>query len=141
MPVAAQSRAGPGFPVRVLWFVLIGWWATFLCINVAWLLNATIIFLPIGLWMLNRVPKVLTLQPERTVLVGRSTRGGDLPRQPRAVPQEAFVVRALWFVLVGWWLSLIWANLAWAAAATIILLPVSVWLLNRLPAVTTLHRH
>lgn len=140
MPITAQSRDEPDFLVRVLWFVLIGWWATFLWINLAWFFNATIVLLPIGLWMLNRVPQVLTLQAERVIYIARSIRGGKLTWQPRPVPQQAFLVRALWFALLGWWLSLIWANLAWAAATTIILLPVGIWMLNRLPAVTTLHR-
>ena len=49
--------------LRILYFFLFGWWATGVWINVAWFLNATIIGLPLGLWMLNRVPQVLTLRP------------------------------------------------------------------------------
>jgi hypothetical protein len=42
---------------------------------------------------------------------------------------------------MGWWLSLIWAGVAWLLCATIIGLPFGVLMLNALPAVTTLHRN
>ncbi|QSG08575.1 Uncharacterized membrane protein, DUF307 [Halapricum desulfuricans] len=43
------------------------------------------------------------------------------------------------FVLVGWWLSLLWANAASLFAVTIVGIPVAIWMLNRLPYVTSLY--
>jgi uncharacterized membrane protein YccF (DUF307 family) len=51
------------------------------------------------------------------------------------------VVRAIYFVLFGWWFSLLWAALAWALCATIIGLPLGVMMLHALPTVTTLHQN
>ncbi|MBK8432432.1 MAG: hypothetical protein IPL28_14560 [Chloroflexi bacterium] len=47
-------------------------------------------------------------------------------------------MRALYFLVIGWWFSLIWATLGWLLCLTIIGLPLGVVMLNTLPAVTTL---
>ena len=51
------------FVLRVIWFFVLGWEIAAVWILVAWLFNITIIGLPLGLWMINRVPQVLTLNP------------------------------------------------------------------------------
>jgi uncharacterized membrane protein YccF (DUF307 family) len=125
--------------LRILYFFLFGWWATGVWINVAWFLNATIIGLPLGLWMLNRVPQVLTLRPAQRVVVS-GERGTRVEWRLEGVSQPPWPIRLLYFVVVGWWLSLLWANAAWLISATIIGLPLGIWMFNRLPAVTTLMR-
>ena len=131
----------PGIPLllRVLYFFLVGWWATGVWINAAWFLNALILGLPAGLWMLHRVPQVLTLQPQQRVFVLRNE-AGQASIRTGGLPQHPVAGRALYFVLVGWWLSLLWSNAAWALSLTIIGLPLAVWMFHRLPAVTTLMR-
>jgi len=65
------------FVVRALWFVLVGWWLTPILVNVAWLLNVTVILLPVGIKLINLVPTALTLaEParSRTAAAARSTR-------------------------------------------------------------------
>jgi len=115
--------------VRALWFVVVGWWATPLVVNVAWVLNATVILLPLGIKLINLVPTVLSLREPRSIT------------EPDAgVGQRSLVVRAVWYVLVGWWLSWIWANVAAFLAVTIVGLPVAYWMFNRLPFVTSLYR-
>jgi uncharacterized membrane protein YccF (DUF307 family) len=115
--------------VRGIWFLAVGWWATPLIVNLAWALNATIILLPIGIKLINLVPTVLTLAEPRSMTDPGSGRG-----------QYSLPVRAIYFVVVGWWASFIWANLAAALAVTIIGLPVAFWMFNRLPFVTSLYR-
>jgi len=114
--------------VRALWFVFVGWWATPIVVNSAWLLNVTVILLPIGIKLINLVPTVLTLG----ATVAFRTRVG--------AGQRSLTVRAVYFVLVGWWLSLLWANVASFLAITVVGLPVAIWMLNRLPYVTSLYR-
>jgi len=55
----AKQRA---FWQRALWFILVGWWACGLAMAVAYLLSLTVILLPLGLMIFNRVPAVMTLQ-------------------------------------------------------------------------------
>jgi uncharacterized membrane protein YccF (DUF307 family) len=125
--------------LRIIYFFLFGWWATGVWINVAWFLNATILGLPVGLWMLNRVPMVLTLRPSKQMLVAQERREGVV-WQVEGLPQRPWPIRLIYFVLIGWWLSWLWANAAWIISATVIGLPLGIWLFNRLPGVTTLMR-
>ena len=53
----------PNLILRAIWFVLIGWWLTGVLSAAAWALNATIIGLPLGLWIINRLPFAATLHP------------------------------------------------------------------------------
>jgi uncharacterized membrane protein YccF (DUF307 family) len=125
------------FLLRVVWFFVLGWELTGIWILVAWALNLTIIGLPLGLWMINRIPQVLTLKARRGAwevdLKSGRARYISL-RQPNPL------VRALYFLVVGWWLSLLWAIVAWLLCLTIIGLPLGVLMLHALPAVTTLQR-
>jgi len=127
------------FLVRAVYFVLIGWWLTWLWINVAWALNATLILLPLGLWMLNRVPQVLTLKPMAVEAEVR-VQGGRVTVYHRNVRQHGCFLRLLYFLLIGWWASLVWANAAWLLCASIVGLPIGLIMFDYLPAVTTLMR-
>ena len=143
MTTNSYTRESPGFPfiLRVLWFIFIGWHVTFWWVLAAWLLNLTIIGMPLGLWMLNRVPLVLTLRTQRTYAVGETREDGAVEWHTQGVPQNPFILRAIYFILIGWWFSLIWSLLGWLLCVTIIGLPLGVLMLNRLPEVTTLMRH
>jgi len=114
--------------VRALWFVFVGWWLTPVLVNVAWLLNATIILLPFGIKLINLVPTALTLAEPRSL------------DDTGSANQPSLVVRATYFVLIGWWLSWLWANIAVALSLTIVGIPVAIWMFNRLPYVTSLYR-
>ena len=56
------------------------------------------------------------------------------------VLQWPLLLRLLWLVMIGWWLSLIWINLAYLLSATILGLPVGFWMFNRLPMIIFLTR-
>ena len=114
--------------VRALWFLLVGWWLTPIVINLAWLLTVTIVLAPLGIKLVNLVPTALTLKEPRSMANPELARG-----------QHSLLVRAIYFVVVGWWLSFLWANLAAALAITIVGLPIAVWMIHRLPFVTSLY--
>jgi uncharacterized membrane protein YccF (DUF307 family) len=116
------------FVVRALWFVFVGWWLTPIVVNVAWLLNVTVVLLPVGIRLINLVPTALTLAEPRSL---EDDSGGS---------QHSLIVRGIYFVLVGWWLSWLWANVAAALLLTIVGIPIAIWLFNRLPYVTSLYR-
>lgn len=114
--------------VRAAYFLLVGWWVTLLAINVAWVLTVTVVLLPIGIKIINRVPYLLTLKRRDTGI------------DPDGRAQTSLLVRAVYFVLVGWWASLVWANVAWALCVTVVGIPVGVWMFGKLPYVTSLYR-
>jgi uncharacterized membrane protein YccF (DUF307 family) len=133
-PIIVQS-AGPGCLIRGLYFVFIGWWLGGIVSTVAWLLLVTIIGLPLGLWLINRLPTVITLRPQEQKW--HLDEQGYL-RQGQA--QRPFLLRALYFVLVGWWLSAVWMTVAYLAVLVIIGIPLAFWMYGRIGAVTTLYR-
>ena len=134
--IRQEARQLP-FIVRAIWFIFVGWELTAVWIAIAWFLNAIIIGLPLGLWMIDRVPQVLTLKAR----TGAWEYDGETGRgRFQGVRQLFWPARAVYFVLFGWWFSLIWASIGWFFCATIIGLPIGIWMLHRLPAVTTLQR-
>ncbi|CCF82436.1 hypothetical protein [Nitrolancea hollandica] len=140
-PAAIKANDNqPPLILSIIWFLVIGWWASAIWIHVAWFLNVLILTMPIGLLMLNMVPRVATLrEPSREYRIADST--GDSPTRAVPICQHAFLVRAGYFLVFGWWLSLLWVYGASALAASIIGLPVAFWMYNRVPAVTTLRRY
>lgn len=90
--------------------------------------------LPVGLWIINRLPSIITLRPQETSLYVNA-RG-----QVTGIPQRSFLGRAIWFLLIGWWLSGVWMALAYVCLLTILLIPISFWMYGRVGAVTTLYR-
>lgn len=138
--VQVREKAGVPLLLRILWFIFVGWHVTLYWILIAWALNASIIGLPLGLWMLNRVPLVLTLKPVGMYTVADIQDGKVVSVRYEGVRQRFWLGRLLYFLVIGWWFSLLWSLAAWALCACILGLPLGVWMLNRLPAVTTLHR-
>jgi uncharacterized membrane protein YccF (DUF307 family) len=130
------AKKNPGCLVQLVWFALIGWWLGQAWIAVAWFLAATIIGMPIAIMMLNRVPEVMALRGE-TELVLRNVGGRTIVTK---VPQYNVLLRALYFVLIGWWLSGLWIEAAYALCVSIIGLPLGFWMFDRVPAIVSLRR-
>jgi uncharacterized membrane protein YccF (DUF307 family) len=139
--VVAATQAGPGCLIRALYFCTVGLWLGALWTGVAWLLLLSVLGLPLGLLMLNRLPQVMTLKPIRTATQVTTTQGVVFVSQG-LIDQRSFLVRALYFALVGWWLSGIWLFVAWACVGVTLGLglPLAFWMFDRTPAVVTLAR-
>jgi uncharacterized membrane protein YccF (DUF307 family) len=133
------SKENPGCLVQLLWFALIGWWAGQLWIAVAWLLIVTIVGIPFGIAMLNRLPQVIALRGNR-VAVEVSRVGNLVVQRETRVPQHNIVLRVLYFVLIGWWVSALWMEAAYALCLSIIGLPIGFWMFDQVPALLTLRR-
>lgn len=142
--VVNVQNQGPGFLVRALYFIFIGWWAGLIWLNIGYSLCLTVFLLPLGLVMLNRLPLIMTLRPSgQQTSVSVSTNAGSttVTVNVGGTQQYSMLIRAIYFLLVGWWAGFLWAYLAYFLCVSIFLLPVGLIMFNNLPLVLTLRRN
>ncbi|OJX40593.1 MAG: hypothetical protein BGO78_06310 [Chloroflexi bacterium 44-23] len=137
--VQIQQETGPGFLLRAIYFIFVGLWLGGVWTTIAWVLVVSIIGLPLGLLMLNRIPQIMTLKPVRRNRYLVQVNGRWVTRTITK-DQPAFLLRALYFILIGWWFSALWLLLAWAVSGITLGLglPLAFWMFDRVPAITTL---
>ena len=140
-PPVLLARSGPNMFLRIIWYVFIGWWLSGWLMFAAGVCVASVILLPVGLALVNRLPTVLTLRPTTQRTVATMTANGQVAYQVAGAAQHPLWLRALYFLCVGWWLCLLVMGVAYLVSLTIIGLPVAIMMLNRLPAATTLRRN
>ena len=116
-----RAKSQPGCLVSALWFVCVGSWASLIAVTVAWLCMATVIGIPLGVAIINKIPWIVALrtpdqagvQPikvttETTVRARGVTTSVTTTVIVDPVPpprQRSFLVRAVWFVAIGCWAS------------------------------------
>ncbi|MXW25052.1 MAG: YccF domain-containing protein [Dehalococcoidia bacterium] len=137
--VVTLESPQPNTLIRAIWFVLVGWWLSGLATLLATLLQLTIVGIPAAVYIINRIPQITTLKSSRTVEVAEGEAGfvrvGFSDRE-----QRSWWIRAIYYVLVGWWAVSLWLSVAWIAGLTIILLPLSFWMYGAAGKIQTLRR-
>lgn len=135
-----ETKSGPGLLVRAIWFVFVGWWLTGIMSLIAWFAMVTIVGLPLGIYLINRIPTFITLRP-RTRQVSAIMEDGLLRVTEHKRSQQPWYIRFAWFLLVGWWASAIVMGIAWLLCVLILTLPLGLMLYNRVPFVASLYRY
>lgn len=138
--IVITDRGGPGLLVRIVWYILIGWWLSGIAIGIGWFLAVTIIGLPLAFAIFNRIPAIMTLRG-RTMTYEATVKDGVTYMKGRTPDQHPLLVRAVYFVLVGWWLGGLWMIASWFVSLPIITLPIGIWMMNRIGGVMTLLRY
>ncbi len=138
--ITVETKKNPGCLVQIVWFAFVGWWLGQAWMVAAWILMVTIVGIPFGVLMLNKLPKVIALrEPPREVKI--YTKGDGSLRRETVEPQQInIILRALYFVLIGWWLSALWMEAAYALCMSVIGLPIGFWMFDYVPAILTLRR-
>ena len=119
---------------RVVYFIVFGWWLGILAAFVGYLLCLTIIGLPLGTILMNRLPTVIYLREP-----GTSCPEGYPHRH--YLEELPILLRILWFFLIGWEAGFIAIVVGYVLVVSIIGLPLGIFVLNRVPLVMTLSRH
>ena len=141
--VVLQGAAGPPLLVRALWFLFIGLWLGALATVAGWVLCILVLPLPAGVMILNRLPAIMTLRPASRSPIVSYANGVTLIQTGIAPPQLPLVVRAAYFLLIGWWASALVLCVAWCLVALSVLtlglsLAPAFLLFERVPQVLTL---
>lgn len=134
------TNQNPGCLVQILWFAFVGWWLGQAWMIAAWVCMVTIFGIPLGVWMLDRIPKVIALREPSSVVRITTRPDGSIRKEPVKFRQVNIVLRALYFLLIGWWLTALWLELAYAISMTVIGLPIGFWMFDLTPALLTLKR-
>lgn len=135
-----KTKQNPGCLVQILWFAFVGVWLGQVWMTVAWILMVTILGIPLGVWMLNHLPKVIALREPNTVVRITTRADGSVQKAVVQLRQVNIILRVLYFILMGWWLTALWLEAAYAISLTIIGLPVGLWMFDLAPTLLTLKR-
>jgi uncharacterized membrane protein YccF (DUF307 family) len=138
--VATLQDRKPGCLVQLIWFLCIGWWAGQLWILGAWFFMLTVIGIPLGVKMINRLPYVIALRRQDAAVVVTVADGRRVVRVGGERPQRNLLLRTIYFLLVGWWLSALWMEGGYFLCATIIGIPIGFWMFDKTPAILSLRR-
>ena len=119
---------------RFIYFLAIGWWLGLFAAILGYLLCLSIIGLPFGVMLINRLPTFVFLREPGEPC--------DLGYDHRHLREEfPFLLRALWFFVLGWTLGFIGIAAGYVLALTIIGIPLAIYVLNRVPMMMTLSRY
>lgn len=118
--------------IKGVYFLLIGVWMSQLWIALAWMLSLTVVGLPLSSMLLSYLPQIAFLSNQKVKMVPLS--------KPQGASPVPLIVRAAYFVFFGWWLSLLWMQLAWVAGLTVVGLPISRAMVGLTPMIATLAR-
>ncbi|CAM2068404.1 YccF domain-containing protein [Sulfidibacter corallicola] len=122
------------FLLRLIYFLTIGWWFGGLAALAGYLLCSSIIGLPIGVLILNRLPTFVFLREE----------GEECPYDPshrHPAEELPFILRVIWFFVIGWALGVAVLTVGYVLLLTVIGIPIGLYLLNRVPKALTLSMH
>src|SRR5262249_14654334 len=97
---AASGGASPPPLLRVFYFLLVGAWLSVAWTVLAWLLDVSIVGIPVAMAMVERLPLVMTLRSSPVPASGPAPRRTPVP-WPLAV---------VYFLTLGLWLSYVVAN-------------------------------
>lgn len=126
--------------LRMVWLVFAGWWISIILVLVAWLCVVIVPLTRIGLWLLANITRATSLRSPgeecENILID------TLERLDSTGPQQRpAILRVLYAVGVGWWVSLFWALLAWAESLSIDRRPTGVARFMRLPHLANLWKY
>lgn len=125
-----------------------GCWLSGWAVPFGWLYAMLSITVPIGLYIINRLPQITTLRPSSQTVRAKVDEEGNTVIENVDIPQRLFTGRAVYFLLVGWWFSALWLVLAWLisilSTITVILIPLgwplAFFMFSKAAAITTLRR-
>lgn len=126
--------------LRLAWLIFAGWWLSAIWLILAWFCILLVVSRPLGMRMIANLTLVATLEPpgDTSYDIAMDTLGRIEDNNFR---QRRFILRLLYCAVIGWWLSIAWAILAWTRSLSAQQQPETMSMLMKLPAVMTLQRY
>ncbi|MDD3718089.1 MAG: hypothetical protein PHP28_05435 [Actinomycetota bacterium] len=127
-----------GLIIRALYFCFIGWWFGLFWALLSWVMYATVVFAPLGVVMLNKVPGAISLKARERNMRVITDESGYTAKLENA-EQFPLWVRVIYYPF-GLAFSLAAIFLGWFLCVALITLPLGILVFNRVPAIASLHR-
>ena len=131
---------GHSLVTRILWYFFVGWWLSAIFIVLGVFFTWTILLMPLGFWFINRIPKAQTMR-ERTRQFKTEFSDNAVVFTERHLDQLPWFVRAPYSLTIGAVAGLVWLAIPWLFGILILTLPLSIWMIDRAPAVMTLEKN
>lgn len=138
--VTVETKKNPGCLVQILWFAFVGWWLGQAWMIIAWIMMITIVGIPVGVMMLNKIPWIIALRNEPVRVKVTTQADGSLTEREVGKRQVNIILRAIYFILIGWWFTALWMELAYALCMSVIGLPIGFWMFDCVPGVLSLKK-
>jgi uncharacterized membrane protein YccF (DUF307 family) len=135
-----MMHKGHSLITRIFWFCFVGWWLSAIFIMLGVIFTWTVVLMPIGFWFINRIPKAQTLR-ERTRQFKTEFSDNAIVFTEGNRGQHPWYLRAPYALTVGAVAGLVWLSTAWLLGILIVTLPLSIWMIDRAPAVMTLEKN
>jgi hypothetical protein len=91
-----ELKSGPHILVRIVWYVLAGWWITGIAMGIAWFAAIIVIGLPLTFYLVNRIPTLLTLRPRRARFAMVTGDDGSTGYRRISTEQTSAIVRIVY---------------------------------------------
>lgn len=127
-----------GLIIRALYFLFIGWWFGLFWAILSWAMYATIVFAPLGIVMLNKVPGAISLKARKQDIKVFADESGYRIEQTNR-KQLPLWARILYYP-IGLCASLMAIFLGWLLCVLLITMPLGIMLFSWVPAIASLHR-
>ena len=131
-----QPKSEYSMLIRVIWMLCVGWWLAGIFYMVGVILTLMIITAPLGMVVIQKIGWAFSLYTVEDVAAVIVTSSGDtiiIPKQG-----TPFMLRFVYFLLFGWWFGGIALFISMLCGVTIIGLPISFMITNRLGNIMTL---
>lgn len=131
---------GPSLVTRILWYFFVGWWLSAIFIILGVVFTWSVVLMPLGFWFINRIPKAQTMR-ERTREFKTEFKNNAIVFTEGHRDQLPWYIRAPYALTVGAVAGATWLAIAWLFGILVVTLPVSIWMVDRAPAVMTLEKN
>lgn len=136
--VELSQNNKPNILVRLIWIIFIGWWLSGIFYFVGAVLTLLIITSPLGMVVLQKMGWAFSLYEEPKDITIVNQGGTTIVTDSSQETWTSFLIRYIYFIFIGWWAGIICWAIASLFGVTIIGLPVTILIMDRLGKVMTL---
>tara|TARA_S200000501_G_C20307120_1_gene518425 strand:+ start:39 stop:524 length:486 start_codon:yes stop_codon:yes gene_type:complete len=136
--VHLNQNKKPHIVIRLLWIFFIGWWLSGIFYFVGAILTLLIITSPLGMVVLQKMGWAFSLYEESKDITIVNHGGMTTVTDSSQETWTSFLIRYIYFIFIGWWAGIICWGIASLFGLTIIGLPVTILIMDRLGKVMTL---